>query len=241
MKYLFICSYSAPYKGNFIKSMEKLEKRLVKNGDVVIYAFPEDTKSQKWCEEIEQRTKVYFLPKSRFKIKTYLDIKKIYKQENINIVHSHFELYDIPAILMANKDIKVFWHLHDAIDYEKADIIHKILNKIQYKYLSKRAFLISVCDYYRKQIINIGMKEENTTIVINGIDLERIKQVAINNKCKYNFYSFGWDYYTKGTDVLLDACERLGKEKYNFNLLLNGNEVAWKKLEKRYEINYLAG
>ena len=39
--------------------------------------------------------------------------------------------------LKRNKEIKIFWHLHDAIEYEKKDFVHKQLNKLQYKLLSK--------------------------------------------------------------------------------------------------------
>lgn len=237
MKYLFICSYAAPYKGNFICSIEKLEKKLLEQGNEIIYAFPEDTKQQEWCDEIIERTKVYFLPKSRFNLKTYLAVKNIYKQENVDVVHSHFELYDIPATIMANKKMKIFWHLHDAIDFDNLDMMHKILNKIQYKFLSKKVTLISVCDFYRKNIVQIGMKEKNTITIPNGIDLDRIQQVPKNRTIKYNFYTFGWDYHRKGIDILLKSCKKIETEGYKFNLLLNGNDIAWKQLEEKYSGN----
>lgn len=128
-------------------------------------------------------------------METYKKIKEIYKKENIDIVHSHFELYEIPVKLMTSKKQKIFWHLHDAIDYSKEDFFHRVINKIQYKYLSKNVKLISVCDYYRNQIIKIGMNEKNTITLLNGIDTKRIKIVQKDRKILYDFYTFGWDYY----------------------------------------------
>ena len=235
MNFLFVCAYAAPYKGNFISSIENLERELKKRGHKVIYAFIEKARNQDWCKEIQQRTKVYFLEPSRFKLKTYKKIKEIYKKENIDVVHSHFELYDIPIKIMATKKIKIFWHLHDAIDYQKEDILHKVLNKLQYKYLSKNVKLISVCDYYRKQILKLGMEERNTQTVLNGIDTNRINRVQQNRKIEYDFYTFGWNYYIKGVDIILKACEKLHEDNREFKLLLNGNEITWKEIDKLYK------
>lgn len=47
MNFLFICAYAAPYKGNFISSLEVLEHKLEQNGHKVIYAFTETTKKCK--------------------------------------------------------------------------------------------------------------------------------------------------------------------------------------------------
>lgn len=237
MNFLFVCAYAAPYKGNFINSLENLENELIKKGHKVIYGFIEKAEKQNWCKEIQKRTKVYFLKPSRFNLKTYYQIRKIYKNEKIDIVHSHFELYDIPVKIMANKNIKIFWHLHDAIDYDNEDFIHKILNKLQYKYLSKNVKLISVCEYYRKQIIKIGMKEKNTITLLNGIDTSRIKFVKNDRKIEYDFYTFGWDYYRKGVDIIIKACAKLYEERKNFKLLLNGNESTWEELNKLYTNN----
>lgn len=55
------------------------------------------------------------MARARILPKTYLLIKQIYNENDIDIVHSHFELYDIPVTIMAPKKVKVFWHLHDAI------------------------------------------------------------------------------------------------------------------------------
>lgn len=238
MNYLFIAAYAAPYPGNFIKSLEKLEETLINSGNKIIYAFNEEAKECDWCKQIKNRTNVYFLPteKARIKPTTYITIRKILKKEKIDVVHSHFELYDLPVAVVAPKNVKIFWHLHDAIDYEKEGTLHKILNKIQYSWFGNKAKLISVNDFYREKVIELGMKKENTYTVSNGIDLSRIRKINSTSKQKYlcNFFTLGWSYEIKGVDIILDACEKLEREGINFKLLLNGNNYTWKKLEKRY-------
>ena len=114
MTVLQICAFGAPSPGNFISSLTSLEPTLSEEGIQTIYAFAETAKGRPWCEELCKRAKVYFLPVSHARIlpKTYQIVRQIYQENQIDIVHSHFELYDIPATAMAPKNTKVFWHLH---------------------------------------------------------------------------------------------------------------------------------
>ena len=110
MTVLQICAFGAPSPGNFISSLTSLEQTLSEEGIQTIYAFAETAKGRPWCEELCKRAKVYFLPVSHARIlpKTYQIVRQIYQENQIDIVHSHFELYDIPATAMAPKNTKVF-------------------------------------------------------------------------------------------------------------------------------------
>ncbi len=234
MQVLQVCAYNADYSGNFIASLEALENKLAERNIQVIYAFTELAKEKEWCKNIQKRTRVYFLPlaKARILPKTYQMLKQIYDENDIGIVHSHFELYDMPAALMAPKYVKVFWHLHDTLDSVHG--LRKLLWKLQYGVVGKRAHLLSVADYYRKVAINMGFPEKQTHTVLNGINLDRIKYAEdIDDKiCKYDFLTFGWDFYRKGADLILKACDKLEEKGYSFKLLLNGNENTWTELDR---------
>ena len=97
MTVLQICAFGAPSPGNFISSLTSLEPTLSEEGIQTIYAFAETAKGRPWCEELCKRAKVYFLPVSHARIlpKTYQIVRQIYQENQIDIVHSHFELYDI--------------------------------------------------------------------------------------------------------------------------------------------------
>lgn len=237
---LQVCAYGADYAGNFIASLEILEQQLNIRGVKTIYAFVEKAKDKEWCKKIQQRTKVYFLPEKRARIlpATYAIFKKIYKENSIDIMHSHFELYDIPASLMAPKNVKLFWHLHDPI-VETGRVSRQILDRFQYGLVGRRrrAELISVSGFYRNLVVRIGFPYDKTVVVLNGIDLGRIRKTELDNRKKYDFLTFGWDFYRKGDDLILEACKHLNDEGYKFCLLLNGNENTWRHLKEFYKDN----
>lgn len=235
MKVLQVCAFAAEYSGNFIASLEALESELNRKNISVIYAFPQGAEEKEWCKTIQERTKVYFLPlaKARILPKTYQMFQQIYKEnKDIKIIHSHFELYDMPATLMAPKGMKIFWHLHDS--QTEGERLRKILWKLQYGIVGKRAYLLSVSEHYRENIIKMGFQEKRTTTVVNAINLDRFNtDYEFENRTYiYDFCTFGWDFYGKGVDLLLNACDRLEKNGYQFKLLLNGNYFTWKKLQE---------
>lgn len=232
MTVLQVCAYGAEYEGNFIASLESLEKELARKNIRTIYAFVGRAREQEWCKKIEERTKVYYLPEAKARIlpKTYEIFRKIYAENDISIVHSHFELYDIPASVMAKRGTKVFWHLHDPIHTGSQSFSRQILTKLQYGVVGKKATLISVADEYRKTIVKLGFPEKQTTTVVNGLDLGRVKPVSPDREIRYDFLTFGWDFRRKGGDLILDACQLLEQDGYRFRLLFNGNVYTWPKL-----------
>lgn len=231
MAVLQVCAYGADYPGNFIASLEALEKALKEKGIDTIYAFVERARGKSWCQEICKRAKVYFLPEAKARIlpETYHIFRKIYGENDISIVHSHFELYDIPATLMAPKKVKKYWHLHDPIT--KIPGIRDILWKIQYGVVGKQAVLLSVAEQYRRNVVAMGFPEKQSHVVLNGINLNRVRTERTFAVRPFRFLTFGWDFHRKGGDLILEACERLHQEGYNFRLLLNGNEKTWPLLE----------
>lgn len=236
---LQVCAFGAPNPGNFIASLFALEKRLTDKGYSTIYAFAETAKDKAWCKDLCKDHRVYFLPvaKARILPQTYSVIKKIYAENDICIAHSHFELYDIPVTLMAPKNIKVFWHLHDPLP-DKISGLRGILTKIQYGIMGQKATLISVSEHYRKQVVKLGFPAKQSVTILNGISLERIRPVYSNsNDRQYTFLTFCWDFYRKGTDLILDACDRMHEEGYLFNILLNGNDQTWPYVKEHYQNN----
>lgn len=236
MKVLQVCAYAAPYEGNFMQSLFALEKRLLSESVETVYAFPQNAKNHKWVQQLEKRADVYYLPLYRSQInpKVYKKLRTIFRENpEINIVHSHFEQYDIPVAITTPRNIKVYWHLHDPVVVENN--LRGLLMRFQYGIIGNRARLISVCEKYRQDMVRIGFPEKQSITVINGICLDRV--VSTKQKKEVDFVTFGWDYFRKGDDVILSACERLQNEGYKFRLVLNGLEPTWAKLEERYNGN----
>ena len=98
--------------------------------------------------------------------------------------------------------------------------------------MGKRANLISVADFYRDAVIKMGFPAAQAVTVLNCINLNRIRDCRNSTEKPYDFLTFGWDFYRKGDDLILQACDRLERDGYQFRLLLNGNEQTWPKLEQ---------
>lgn len=232
MTILQVCTYAADYAGNFMASLFLLEKKMGEKGCRTIYAFPEAAAEKEWCREIQKRTKVYFLPQAKARIlpKTYELFRRIYRENDISIVHTHFELYDIPATVMAPKGTRVFWHLHDPLKIHRG--LRGLLWKIQYGVVGRKVQLLAVADHYRNLAVDLGFPRKQTRVILNGINLDRIPFVNPERTPQFDFLTFGWDFERKGGDLILDACDRLEKEGYAFKLLFNGNAQTWPKVEE---------
>lgn len=208
MKVLQVCAYAAPYEGNFMKSLGELERRLKEKGVETVYAFPESAADIPWCRQLAQRAKVYFLPLSKARIRpaTYRALRSIYRENpDIEVAHSHFELYDVPVEKEAPRGVKVFWHLHDAIE-SFTDMRSRLINKVQYGLMHGKATLLSVSEKHMSYAVKLGFPESRAVWVPNGIDTERIRFTDRDYADrKYDFLMFGWGYERKGVDICVKA------------------------------------
>lgn len=229
MKVLQVCAYAAPYEGNFINSLKALQAELLKKSVETVYAFPETAKEIQWCKELAETNRVYFLPLAKASIRpaTRLALKEIYKQNpDIEIVHSHFELYDMPVVLTAPKSVKVFWHLHDAIQMY-SDLKSRLIHKIQYGFLNKNVMLLSVSQKHKDYVLSLGFPQERAYFVPNALQLDRILRVNTDvSERKYDFLIFGWEFERKGVDLCIEAFKIL-------NGMARVGIVATKEIEQR--------
>ena len=233
MKVLEVCAYAAPYEGNFMQSLFALEHRLSLKGIETIYAFPEKAAEIPWCQKLAYRAKVYFLPlyRAQFQMKTYRMLRDIYRENpDIGVVHSHFEQYDTPVELTAPGNVRVFWHLHDPI--KRTRDLKGFLMKLKYRFIGRRAYLISVAEKYRRDMIALGFAEDRSETVLNGICLDRVRDNRPDGrKRQYDFLTFGWNFDQKGDDIAIKACDRIYGEGYRFRFLLNGLDVTWNAID----------
>lgn len=194
-------SYEAPYGGNFIKMLVALGKKLQNNYKCQIYlVFPEQAEKE-WLKMLKQDFCVIYTKKPYNKSTN--DFIKLFREKNINLVHTHFESYDIPvakAVKKVNKGIKMVWHLHDHISVHKKNVSYPFFRTLKthftfmlhFGYYGRKAFFVPVSmevgnieNHYRNHIFTLP--KENLTIeqlnsiklirgqmVINGIDLSRI-------------------------------------------------------------------
>lgn len=225
MTILQVCAYAAPYEGNFIKSLKALGAVYEEKGSKMIYAFPESARKLSWCKDLEKHTDVYYLPlaRARIKVQTYKLLKNIYsKYSDLKIIHSHFELYDAPVALTAPKSVKVFWHLHDALE-GYTGLKNRIEHKVQYGFCHKNAVLLSVSEKHMEYVLKKGFPKKNARYVPNGLDTDRIKLVSTEiDKREFDFLIFGWEYERKGVDLCIEAVKKI--RNVNLKVAIVGSE-----------------
>lgn len=217
-----------------MKSLFALEKRMVVLGYDTVYAFPESAGNHEWVKTLSETHKIYYLPigKSSFRWRTYAIIKQIFTEnKDIVIAHSHFECYDVPLNILAPNKVKVFWHLHNPINIGTK--FRKFYRWLHYGLFSRNVHLLSVSEKYRRDVVGVGFRDENTCTILNGIDLNRIANCAIDAK-PFNFITFGWDYYRKGVDIIIEACQLLIQEGIELRLVINGNNSTYSKLVQNF-------
>lgn len=191
--------YSADYKGNFITSLEMLEKKVNENGGKVIYVFPESAKNAPWMKELEN---TYFLNGSL--LKNVRIVKKLIKQYKINIVHTHFSVvkYDIVFKLarLTGSTYKYVRHMHMIYKNKSNAVMEKIK-----RFISNGDAEIACSVFAAEEMGKCGFK--NIITVNNAIDFRRFENItaAGNN----NILMMGYDCYTKGVDLAIQAAEKI--------------------------------
>ena len=240
---MHIANYSAPYKGNFIASLEMLENFLDKNNNRMVYVFPKSCEDTTWAGEFcKNRGGVYFVKEPHLKYKILLDkeliqeLDKVIKREQPDIIHTHFDGYDEYAV-KANIKAKVIWHHHNyrtLMDNFFKRMYQKIMLYKQYAIVGKNVYIIAISDYSVNDIKAYGFNIDKIAVIPNGIQKERIvyKDRCINNTTKI-FLNYGGRAYTKGLDILIKAVRLLKNKNLSFKILITDG-VDTKDVIKKY-------
>lgn len=256
---LFLCAYQPEYGGNFIKMLLNLGIKLNSEYHCNVYfLFPRQSK-KKWLDELSSKFTVGFIQRS------YKDSEKeIYHyllKWSIDLVHTHFEMYDIPtakALKKIPKKIHMVWHLHDYMSLDKTGLKLKALRRfcsnlrfwLHYGYYGKKAYFIGVSkevtdfvNHYRKNIFSYPSCDLNeneyvrSSVVLNGIDTSRVSNGNITESLlnKNTFISFSGVAKSKGIHLILKASEYLYKKGYSFKIVLTKNKNLESLLDEHYK------
>ena len=259
---LIVSGFAAEYGGNFILMLKSLAAKLKSEYQCnVIFVFPQQTQKL-WLDDLSKEYIIRFTQNTYSK--TTKEILAFINEYDIDLIHTHFEVYDIPvakAIRSSKRDVKSVWHLHDYLTLEKRNLSFASLRKLkthfnywlQYGFWGRRAFFAGVsaevthiATHYRKHIFKFPKKFSNkdfnrtdwpnAEVVINGIDTSRIKKTVDNRKEHqcFRFLTFGGDAFGKGISTILKASEILEREKYDFELVITNGYKTPQLLEQYF-------
>ena len=224
MNVMHLANYKSVYKGNFIESLMRLRNELNSLGDTMCWLFPTQAQKSAWTNELQTLdNRVGY-----FDIDSYTNaVKQIghaIDQWDVSIVHVHFitlpMLLMVKSVLLTRKNIKLVVHMHNhyPVDGKIKELIRRwTLSRAEFICCSK-----SVADDLKQN----GYQDVH--VVENAIGFDRLDAYVEKNVLQPEFSDdnwkllmFGFDYYRKGVDIVLEAVKMLREKNNRIRLFIS--------------------
>jgi glycosyltransferase involved in cell wall biosynthesis len=180
---------------------------------------------------------------------TVNELKKVFLKEKINVVHLLLPMSGAIVAIKAARalNIKIVAHSHSQPENLFTDVpkfIQPTLNNLWNKYLAwtygKAESLIYPSEMARSLLNKLGRKNQPSTVISNGINLEHFHPMPISNFCerfnipndKIKLLYVGRLFPEKSVDTLLKAIPYIVKKSQNIHLMIVGAGHLRSKLEK---------
>lgn len=225
MNIMHFADFTAPYEGNFIRSLKALEDKLNLKNMNMIYVFTKYAKSQKWAEDLlNQKKTVYFLEKNF--LKNIIIFTRIIRKHNIKIIHTHFSLFKFDIILKIARILskKTIYIRHMHMLYRSK--VNPITERIK-RLVANADIEISCSKSVYQAMKNAGFNTKNMITVTNAVDFARLdsyeeidkKTLGIPDDSK-TVLMFGYNYLVKGVDLAVRAVNMLNDKGHKTMLLI---------------------
>lgn len=224
-----VSSYMGPYISNYILSELAIERKFREQGDYIFHVFPKDVEDKEWVQLFRDiGAKLYFIDYKPLSWSTIKTLRKIFNEEKINIIHSHFGGFDVDARLAAPLTPMV---LHQRM------YVRLTPAKRRFKYW----LFYNIFNLFRTRSISISqaVHESISTVtsmqnycIPNCIDFDRLhpdlSRIGQTKQAdgKFRLLLFGYSP-NKGLDIAFKACETLVANGVNVELAVvaqGGNE-----------------
>lgn len=222
---LQIADYTAPYRGNFIASLEALNNLLKKYECNMIWLFPEATKNEKWISDLYDKGYIVYYYSNNI-IKNIKLIRDIVKKHSINIFHINFRNFKIsfPVALAHITFKKTYLFTHIYSQYTNSTFF-----KEHFRRLARwDTFYIGCSEPVSNQLIKSGINPKRIFFVENAIDFSRLDDYEMLTNSMFGLEQdrkkilmFGYNWYIKGVDLALAAVKKLIDEKRKIVLLIS--------------------
>lgn len=224
-----LCNYSPPFSGNFIASLIDLEKKLITKNieNKTIYIFSEEASSCMWIKEMQNEGKsIYFVQQQQ--LKCYWKLKKILKDNNVNILHLHFNFPVIVLTLLKLfcQNIHIIFHFHMYVSKINNTFTSKVKRLLKiFLFNNIPNFICAVSDAVYNDLIKLGVHKDKCCYIDNGIVFSRLETKCENGKDVYNMQNkkilmiYGTFFYIKGVDIAINAIKNIVDE-HNIILMI---------------------
>lgn len=225
---LFILNFNNSFEGSFMRSIIALSEQLKNNSCQVVCMIPESAASGDWTGSLTD---------SGAEIRTFKDgllnifsnaskIKKIIKEFDIKIIHSHFcsdiQHLAVSLAMGSRKDIDYIVHVHS--DPPRRN---RFYEKI-FTLLTNATVYIAVNDSIHNALKING---KPAVAISNAVDFTRLElsDLAVRKEdylapgCEKTILMFGYDFHEKGVDFVIKTLMDYDSE-HKFQLLVAVSE-----------------
>lgn len=206
---LHICNYAAPYRGNFISSLEYLAQDLEKKGAQQVYLFPARAASSgamAWIEQLRANGRAVYLQRSSV-LKNAALLREIFKKHDIQTVFTHFSdgKMDV-SLALAKRKQHVIRFFHCVFDVSpQSPKLHL------YRLLWRKNTLVGVGKAVTRGLEQCFSGWEIHTVE-NAIGFSRLDQTdPFTRREGTACFAMGYNFHVKGVDLALRAVEALRK------------------------------
>jgi glycosyltransferase involved in cell wall biosynthesis len=211
-----ICDFQPEYGGAFIESLLCLNRYCRNNLQVGTFCiFPDKTNNRNWLTKLDAEEIRYgFIPRKRNVVS---HVRSLLREYNPLILHTHFTLFDLSAILMKlmlYRHSKVVWHYHSSADLTLRQRIKDAIKvKLLFGFYGDRC--IAVGDGVYRSLREAGLPYEKSVLIHNAINAQRFvynsesrkrvrASLGVDDETTV-FLLLGYNPFIKGLDIFLKA------------------------------------
>ena len=233
-----VSSYMGPYISNYILSELALERKFKEQGDHLVHFFPKDVENKEWVRLFrEADAKVYFLDYKPHTLHNVRALRRIFNEEQANIVHCHFGGWDLAA-RRAAPFIPMIWHQRMFVNLDTRQ--RRLKYWLKYNILGMfRTRNIAISEAVYEAITSITNKK--TYCIPNCIDFNRVQidwEQRLNRNTgnePYKILLFGYSPLVKGLDVAYKACEWLASKGHHIELGVVSQSESDRYIAEHYQ------
>ncbi len=232
---LLVSSFMAMYKGGYINSIIRLVEKMHANGDEIVFIFPKGEQRVPWLDEIESMgCKVYLLEYKPYSLDNIKFIRKVVKDENINLIYSDFTGWD-NTVKLAKPFMPAIWH--ERMRVNDKDTVKKLYNLFKYRVIGAfRTYPVGISDDVYNAVNRLSWGNRASKIY-DAAAVERLDMTLLRQKNEIKKYlMFSYTPFVKGVDIAFDAMEKLNKDEIKAKLVLVSHGVCDNYVKERYPV-----
>lgn len=241
MKVIQICNYFADFKGSFINQLELLADKIKRSGGQCTFIFPKQAKELLWCTDLQMRHKIYFVSCINWRTRNVVkkELISIFNIEKPNLIHSHFDGYDVSISKVSPFNSVQIYHRHNEFDVSNLTWYKKLyaLAHIKYKmyYLRNGGYSIFISeDMYSEFLSKQYVKKEKAKIIFNGISTFSLENHKVTFKIfdKKVVFSLIGNWHRKGGDIIFEAIKTINENENKVILACLISDERLNKIKK---------